>query len=198
MSRIGNKPVAIAKGVKVEVAGPVIKVQGPKGNLAYTLPRPISAKVDKDHVVFTRADDTTPSKALHGLARALVNNMIKGCAEGYSIGLEMYGTGYTVKLEGKELLLNCGYMGRGVGKRAQFEIPVPDGLTIKVEVPQSRGNTEPAKFTVAGCDKQLVGQFAAEVRKLRKPEPYLGKGIRYAGEHIRRKQGKVFAGGGGG
>ncbi len=188
----------VPKGVKVEISGQTVKTSGPKGNLSYTLPAGIAAKLDGSEVVLTRGDDAAQSKALHGLARALINNMVKGCAEGYSIGLELYGTGYSAKLEGKELLINCGFMGRGVGRRAQFEVPVPDGLQVKVDVPVARGNTEPAKLTVSGADKQLVGQFAAEVRKIRKPEPYLGKGIRYAGEHIKRKAGKVFAGGGGG
>jgi len=113
-------------------------------------------------------------------------------------GLEIYGTGYNCKVEGQVLHLSIGYMGRGVGKSSQFQLPTPAGLQVKVAVPAARGNNEPAKFTVHGCDKQMVNQFAAEIRKLRKPEPYLGKGVRYAGEQIRRKAGKVFAGGGGG
>ena len=123
--------------------------------------------------------------------------MVQGCAEGYERKLEVYGTGYGANVQGDKLMLNCGYMGRGVGRTAQFEIPIPKGLTVKVETPVARGNNEPAKFSVSGPDKQQVGAFAAELRKIRKPEPYLGKGIRYAGEHIRRKAGKVFAGGGG-
>jgi large subunit ribosomal protein L6 len=135
---------------------------------------------------------------LHGTSRALIANMVKGVAEGYRIDLEVYGTGYGCKLEGKTFLLNVGYMGRGIGRKAQFEIPVPPGLEIKVDAPVARGDNEPAKFSVSGPDKQQVGAFAADIRKLRKPEPYKGKGIRYAGEHIRRKAGKVFAGGGSG
>jgi large subunit ribosomal protein L6 len=198
MSRIGKKPVPVLKGVKVEISGQTVKVSGPKGNLSYVLPAGITAALNAGEVAVQRGNEAAQSRALHGLARALINNMIKGCAEGYSAGIELYGTGYSAKLEGKELLINCGYMGRGVGRRAQFEVPVPEGLTVKVDVPVARGNNEPAKLTVSGADKQAVGQFAAEVRKLRKPEPYLGKGIRYAGEHIKRKAGKVFAGGGGG
>lgn len=195
MSRIGNKPVPIPSGVKVELAGQTVKVSGPRGNLTWSVPPPITAAVESSQVVLRRPDDLNRNRALHGLSRALIANMVKGVTDGYSVGLEIYGTGYGCKLEGKTLLLNCGYTGRGFGKKAQFEIPIPPGLEIKVDVPSARGNNEPAKFTVNGPDKQMVGQFAAEIRKLRKPEPYLGKGIRYAGERIRHKAGKVFAGG---
>ncbi len=198
MSRIGNKPIPIPKGVKIELARQGVKVSGPKGDLSWTVPEPIRATVEDDNVVVRRPDDVARNRALHGLTRALIASMVKGVAEGYRIGLEIYGTGYSAKVDGKSLLLNCGFMGRGVGKKAQFEIPIPPGLEIKVDVPVARGNNEPAKLSVNGPDKQAVGQFAAEVRKIRKPEPYLGKGIRYAGEHVRRKAGKVFAGGGSG
>jgi len=198
MSRIGNKPVPLPAGVKVEVSGQTIKVAGPKGQLTWQLPAPITALCEQQRVVVRRPDDSNRNRALHGLSRALIANMVRGVSEGYQITLESYGTGYTVGVEGRTLLLNCGYMGRGHGKKAQFEIPIPEGLNVKVEVPVARGNNEPARFTISGADKQAVGQFAAEIRKLRKPEPYLGKGIRYLGEHIRRKAGKVFAGGGGG
>ncbi len=198
MSRIGKKPIPIPGGVKVDIAGATVSVKGPKGQLAWTMPQPISAAVEGGQVIVKRPDDVQQNRALHGLSRALIANMVKGCAEGYSRGLEIYGTGYSANVDGKTLLLNIGYMGRGVGKKAQFALPIPEGLQIKVEVPTARGNNEPARFTVSGPDKQQVNQFAAEVRKLRKPEPYLGKGIRYAGEQIRRKAGKVFAGGGAG
>lgn len=196
MSRIGKKPISVPGGVNVEIAGQVVKVAGPKGNLSWTVPKPIAVELAGNEVSVRRPDDIAENRALHGLSRALIANMVQGVTQGYAVGLELYGTGYSAKLEGKTLLLNCGYMGRAVGRKAQFEIPVPPGLEVRVDVPVARGNTEPAKFTVVGCDKQQVGQFAAELRKLRKPEPYLGKGIRYAGEHIRRKAGKVFAGGG--
>jgi large subunit ribosomal protein L6 len=197
MSRIGKKPVPVPKGVKVEIRGQAVKISGSKGELAWDLPTPIEASVEADQIVVRRPDDLSKNKALHGLSRALIANMVHGVSEGYQIGLELYGTGYSANVEGKKLMLNCGYMGRGVGRKAQFEVPIPPGLEVKVQTPAARGNNEPAKFTVSGCDKQAVGQFAAEIRKIRKPEPYLGKGIRYAGEHIRRKAGKVFAGGGG-
>lgn len=197
MSRIGKKPVPVVSGAKVEVTGRDVKVSGAKGNLSYRLPQGISAAVKDGAVVLARESDEPAHRALHGLARALVANMIEGVTKGYSIGLEIYGTGYSCKLEGRKFMLNCGFMGRGVGKPAQFVIDVPQGLDVKVEVPAARGENEPAKFTVSGCDKQAVGQWAAEVRKIRKPEPYKGKGIRYSGEYVRRKSGKVFAGGGG-
>lgn len=196
MSRIGKKPVPVPSGVKVEIAGQLVKVSGAKGNLNWTIPTPITARLDGSEVVVERPDDIAENRALHGLSRALIANMVQGCHQGYTIGLEVYGTGYGADVQGKKLMLNCGYMGRGVGKKAQFEIPIPDGIDVQVQVAQTRGNNEPAKFTVSGPDKQQVGQFAAEIRKIRKPEPYLGKGIRYAGEQIRRKAGKVFAGGG--
>ncbi|TWT42235.1 50S ribosomal protein L6 [Phycisphaerae bacterium RAS1] len=196
MSRLGKKPVPIAKGVKVDVSGRSVKMSGPKGNLALVLPLGVSAAVNGAEVVVSRADDETRSRAMHGLSRALLANMVTGVSEGYTRKLEIYGTGYTCKLDGKKLLLNVGFMGRGVGKPAQFQVPIPDGLTVTVEAQAARGENEPAKLTVSGADKQMVGQFAAEVRKIRKPEPYKGKGIRYAGEQVRRKAGKVFAGGG--
>jgi len=196
MSRIGKKPIPVPGSVKVEITGQAVKVSGPKGNLFWEIPQPITAAVRDKEVVVERPNDLAQNKALHGLSRALVANMIQGCAEGFSISLEVYGTGYNVGVEGRKLMLNIGYMGRGVGRKAQYEVPIPDGVEVKIGTPVARGNTEPARLTVSGPDKQAVGQFAAEVRKLRKPEPYLGKGIRYAGEQIRRKAGKVFAGGG--
>ena len=198
MSRIGKKPVPIPAGVKVEIAGRDIRVAGPKGKLAWTMPAPIAARVEGGEVTLQRPDDLPRNKALHGLSRALVANMVKGVAEGYQIPMQVFGTGYSCKLQGRKLFLNVGFMGRGVGKPAQFEIPIPDGVEVDVDVPAARGDSEPAKFTVRGHDKQAVCQFAAEVRKLRKPEPYKGTGIRYASEHVRRKAGKVFAGGGSG
>lgn len=196
MSRIGKKPIPVPSGVKVELAGSLVKVSGKQGNLNWDLPTGVSAKVEGSEVVVERASDTAQHKALHGLSRALIANMVEGVLNGYKIALEVYGTGYSCAVKGAELHLNCGYMGRGIGRPAQFVIPIPAGLKVEVQTPNARGNNEPAKFTVEGCDKQQVGQFAAEVRKLRKPEPYLGKGIRYAGEQIRRKAGKAFASGG--
>jgi large subunit ribosomal protein L6 len=182
--------------VKVEISGQQVKVSGSKGDLSWELPAGVSVKQEGSEIIVERKDDEKESRALHGLSRALIANMVVGVSEGYSKGLELYGTGYSCAVQGNKLQLNCGFMGRGIGRPAQFEVPIPPGIQVDVKTPAARGNTQPAAFTVSGCDKQLVGQFAAEVRKIRKPEPYLGKGIRYAGEQIRRKAGKVFAGGG--
>jgi large subunit ribosomal protein L6 len=204
MSRIGKKPVAVPSAVKVEVKDHTIKTSGPKGNLAWQFPAGVEVAFDSAAAVVrvSRQDDTAQSKALHGLTRALIANMILGCEKGYERKLEIYGTGYSCDLKGTKLLVNCGYMGRGVDKagkpkEAQFVIEVPEGLKVTVEVKAARGESEPARLTIAGADKQMVGQFAAEVRALRPPEPYKGKGIRYSGEYVRRKQGKAFASGGG-
>ncbi|HSW46355.1 MAG TPA: 50S ribosomal protein L6 [Phycisphaerae bacterium] len=205
MSRIGKKPVAVPSGVKVEVANQTIKASGPKGELAWRCPDGIAVAFDSAvaQIQVTARQATSQARALHGLSRALIANMVRGVHQGYRIGLEIYGTGYGCRLQGRSLLVNCGYMGRGVDKQgkprdAQFNIPIPEGLTVTVEVPAARGENEPAKMTIEGADKQKVGQFAAEVRAIRPPEPYKGKGIRYAGEQVRRKQGKAFASGSGG
>ncbi len=205
MSRIGKKPVAVPAGVKVEVTDRTIKTSGPKGNLAWTVPSGVSVAYDASagQINVTNTGGTVQAKALHGLSRALIANMVRGVHEGYRISLEIYGTGYGCRLQGTSLLLNCGYMGRGVDKEgkpreAQFNLPIPEGLKVTVEVPAARGENEPAKLTIEGVDKQKVGQFAAELRGIRTPEPYKGKGIRYAGEVVRRKQGKAFASGSGG
>ena len=193
MSRIGKQPIPLPGGVKVEIKGQAVGVTGPKGQLSYTAPRLVQVALEGSEVRVSRSDDSNQARALHGLARALLANMVRGVTQGYEEKLEIYGTGYSVRKHGNNLLLNIGFMGRGFEKPAQF----PAGLQVDVEAQAARGENDPARFTVRGIDKQLVGQFAAEVRKLRKPEPYKGKGIRYAGEKIRRKAGKVFAGGGG-
>lgn len=192
MSRIGKKPIGLPGAVKTEIAGRNVKFTGPKGSLNWSLPAGVSTRLDGPALVVERSDDTREMRAKHGLARALLANMVKGVTDGYEIKLEVYGTGYTVKLAGSQLHLNLGFMGRGVGKAAQFMVDIPAGLKVTVEVQAARGENEPAKFTVSGIDKQAVGQFAAEVRKLRKPEPYKGKGVRYEGEVIKRKAGKAF------
>lgn len=197
MSRIGNKPVPVPAGVTVKIDGRHVSVSGPKGNLDWRVPEPIEPALEDGQVVVKRPDDEARSRERHGLSRALIANMVHGCHAGYEQKMEVYGTGYGCKLEQNKLHLNCGFMGRGVNSPAQFIIDVPQGLTVTVETPAARGDSEPAKFTVTGIDKQKLGNFCAEVRKIRKPEPYKGKGIRYAGEQVRRKAGKVFAGGGG-
>jgi large subunit ribosomal protein L6 len=196
MSRIGKKPIPVPAGVKIDVAGRALKVSGPKGSLDWVVPQPIQVSVEDNQVVVRRPNDLPRSRALHGLSRALIANMIKGVTEGYEIKMEVYGTGFSAKKQGNQLWLNVGFVGRGHNRPAQFMIDIPGGVEVEVEVEAARGESDPAKFSVRGVDKQQVGQFAAEVRKLRKPEPYKGKGIRYAGEQIRRKAGKVFASGG--
>lgn len=194
MSRIGNQPIDVPAGVKVEIHDRLVKVSGPKGALNWTVPSPITATVDGSTVKVARPNDERASRALHGLSRALIANMVKGVHEGYEVKLEIYGTGYNCKKQGKQLHLNIGYMGRGRGRAAQYMIDIPAGLEIDIQTEAARGDQDPARFAIRGCDKQGVGQFAAEIRKLRKPDPYKGKGIRYAGEQIKRKAGKVFAG----
>jgi large subunit ribosomal protein L6 len=196
MSRIGKKPVSIPSGVNVKVAGRDVSVSGPKGTLNWAIPHPIEAAVENDQIVVRRPNDLSRNRALHGLSRSLLANMVTGVSDGYEIKLEVYGAGYSVKKQGNQLLLNVGFMGRGHNRPAQFMINIPAGIEVNVQTEAARGDTDPARFSVQGIDKQAVGQFAAELRKLRKPEPYKGKGIRYAGEQIRRKAGKVFASGG--
>jgi large subunit ribosomal protein L6 len=204
MSRIGKKPIPVPKNVKVEVRDRTIKTTGPKGELSWTFPELVKVEFDSSAslVKVDRSVDSSQGRALHGLTRALINNMVTGVEQGYEKKLEIYGTGYGCRVQGGKLLLNVGFMGRGVDaqgkpKEAQFVLEIPKGLTVTVEVQAARGESEPAKLTIAGADKHLVGQFAANVRKIRPPEPYKGKGIRYAGEYVRRKQGKAFASGGG-
>ena len=196
MSRVGKKPVAVPKGVNVSVRGRAIEVSGPKGKLAWAAPPPIALRHDAGDgsVHVERADDLKRSRALHGLSRSLVANMIEGVTQGFQRRLLIFGTGYSCAVKGGTLELNCGHMGRGSKEKAQFSVPIPSGLQVQAEVAAARGESEPAKLLIQGCDKQLVGQFAAEVRKIRPPEPYKGKGIRYENEYVRRKQGKALAG----
>ncbi|MBN1513756.1 MAG: 50S ribosomal protein L6 [Phycisphaerae bacterium] len=199
MSRVGKKPISVPSGVDVKVSGRTVTVSSAKGSLCHALPAGISVTVDaaEKQVSVDREADSKRHRALHGLARALLQNMVVGVTQGYERRLEIYGTGYGCDLVGGKLQLNCGFMGRGGKNKAQFEIPVPQGLDVTVEVKAARGEMEPAKFVVRGIDKQLVGSFCADVRMIRKSEPYKGKGIRYQGEQVRRKQGKAFASGGG-
>jgi large subunit ribosomal protein L6 len=182
MSRIGKKPVPITNGVKVAVQDHHVKVEGPKGKLELTVHPLITVKYDdgKKELIVTRPDDQKQSKALHGLTRSLLANMVQGAAQGYQKTLEIQGVGYKAELKGKTLVLSVGYANT-------ISVPVPTGLAVKVEA---------NKVHVAGPDKQLVGQFASDVRRVRKPEPYKGKGIRYEGEVVKIKPGKAFAGAG--
>jgi len=189
MSRIGKKPIPIVAGVTVTLNQRNVTVEGPKGKLFWTHRPEVAVEINEAEKVITvtRSDDDRFSRSLHGLTRSLIANMIEGCANGFVRGLEVYGVGYGVQLQGNKLTVNCGYSHPIV-----FE--VPPGVTVEVQTPQARGDTDPAKFTVSGADKQAVGQLAAKIRMARKPEPYKGKGIRYAGEYVRRKVGKAFAG----
>ena len=177
MSRIGKIPVPVPAGVDVTISGALVTVKGPKGTLEHVVPAPIEIARDEDGaLVVTRPNDERESRALHGLTRTLLANVITGVTEGYEKKLEIHGTGYRVQAKGAELELALGYS-------HPVKVAAVDGITFSVE-----GNN---KITVAGIDKQHVGEVAANIRKLRKTEPYKGKGIRYAGEIIRRKVGKA-------
>ncbi|MHA2788068.1 50S ribosomal protein L6 [Corynebacterium sp. S7] len=176
MSRVGKAPIAIPKGVETKIDGQNVEVKGPKGTLSYVVPAPISVAVEENEIVVTRPDDHRTNRSLHGLSRSLVNNMVVGVTEGYKINMEIFGVGYRVALKGKNLEFALGYS-------HPVLIEAPEGITFAVD-----GNT---KLSIEGIDKQLVGQIAANIRRLRKDDPYKGKGIRYAGEQIRRKVGKT-------
>jgi large subunit ribosomal protein L6 len=178
MSRVGNAPVAIPSGVEVKVDGPVVTIKGSKGELKRTFSEKVAVAVEEDQVVVTRVDDERESRALHGLTRALVNNMVVGVSDGFEKRLELVGVGYRASLKGKSLELLVGFS-------HPVDIAAPEG--IEIEVPEN------TKITVRGIDKELVGQIAADIRGVRPPEPYKGKGIRYEGEYVRRKAGKAAA-----
>ncbi len=196
MSRVGAKPIAVPTAVTVKVDGRDVTVSGPKGSSTWRFPPTASVSYDAGprRVQVTRKDESKQSKANHGLTRALIANMVRGVSEGFEKRLQVYGTGYNCKLAGRVLHLNIGYSGRRRGLGSQFEVPVPEGLEVVIEREAARGDNEPAQLLIKGYDKQQVGEFAAEIRALRKTDPYKGKGIRYEGEVIRRKQGKALAG----
>jgi large subunit ribosomal protein L6 len=175
MSRIGRLPIDIPAGVDIKVDGSAVTVKGPKGELSLTVASPIEVKVEDSQVLVTRPDDERESRSLHGLTRTLIHNQIIGVTEGYSKGLEIVGTGYRVAAKGNSLEFALGFS-------HSITVDPPAGISFAVD-----GNT---KLTVHGIDKQAVGEAAANIRKLRKPEPYKGKGVRYAGEVVRRKAGK--------
>jgi len=189
MSRVGNKTIAVPDGVKVSIADRTVSVEGPMGRLSWAHRPEVSVQLDGDAkaILVARKGDDRISRSLHGLTRSLVANMVEGCHTGFAKSLEVYGVGFGVQLQGSKFNLNC-----GLSHPVVFD--VPPGLTVEVQTPQARGDTEPARFSVRGADKQLVGEFAARIRRARPPEPYKGKGVRYAGEHIKRKQGKAFTG----
>jgi large subunit ribosomal protein L6 len=176
MSRVGNKPVDLPDGVNVEIDGNAVTVKGTKGQLAREFNERISFDVDNGVVTVTRPDDTRESRALHGLSRALLANMVTGVTDGFRKELEIQGVGYRASLKGSDVELLVGFSHPVV-------VEAPDGITF--EVP------EQTKIIVSGIDKEQVGQVAANIRKVRPPEPYKGKGIRYSGEYVRRKAGKA-------
>ena len=178
MSRIGKQPVAIPNGVTVTVEGSAVKVKGPKGELTQQVRPEITVAVEDGKVVVSRGSDSKAHRALHGLTRALIANMVLGVTEGFSKTLEMVGVGYRAEKRGKNLVINAGYS-------HPVEYPEPAGLTLSTPAP--------TPIVVQGIDKQQVGQVAAEIRAVRPPEPYKGKGIRYQGEYVRRKAGKAGA-----
>ena len=176
MSRIGKLPIPLPAGVTVEINGQDVAVKGPKGELKLTVSKPITVSQEDGSVIVSRPDDEAVSKSLHGLTRSLIANNVHGVSEGFTKALEIVGTGYRAALKGSTVELSLG-----------FSHPVlvtpPEGITLVVE-----GNT---KIIVSGIDKQAVGEMAANIRKIRKPEPYKGKGVRYEGERVRRKAGKA-------
>ena len=177
MSRIGKVPVPVPAGVDVNIDGAQVTVKGPKGTLEHTVPAPIQvARDDSGAIVVTRPDDERLSRSLHGLTRTLIANLVTGVTEGYTKRLEIVGTGYRVVAKGSDLEFALGFSHPVV-------VTAPAGITFEV--------TSPTKFAVSGIDKQQVGEVAANIRKIRKPEPYKGKGVRYAGEVVRRKAGKA-------
>ena len=178
MSRIGRRPVPIPSGVTVSAQGGSISVKGPKGTLAQPVPAGIHVEVAEGQVRFTRPDDATKTRALHGLARAAVSNMITGVTLGFLRELEIQGVGYRAEVRGKKLVL-------AVGFSHPVEMAIPEGLAVSVQE---------NRVKIEGFDRGRVGQFASDVRDVRPPEPYKGKGIRYVGEHVRRKAGKAAVG----
>src|SRR5437867_11348014 len=176
MSRIGKQPVAIPAKVKVEVKGQKVFVEGPKGKLDFELPRRTSIKVENGHVLVSRQGDDAQAKALHGLSRAIVNNMVRGVSEGFVKKLEIQGVGFKAAVQGKSVNLVLGYS-------HPLLYPIPDQIKVTVE--------ENTKLTIEGPSKQVVGQVAAEIRSYYPPEPYKGKGVRYLGEKVVRKEGKT-------
>jgi large subunit ribosomal protein L6 len=175
MSRIGNKPIELPKGVTATIDGKAVTVKGPKGELKLTLVDEIDANVGPDGITVTPREGMERARQMWGMSRTLVNNLVVGVTEGFTAKLEIQGVGYRAAVQGKNLNLQLGFS-------HDVAYPIPPGITITAE--------KPTMLTVAGMDKQLVGQVAAEIRNYRKPEPYKGKGVRYAGEYVRRKEGK--------
>jgi len=178
MSRIGKKPVQIPDKVKVAIEAMTVKVEGPKGKLSLNVHPRVTVTIEDNRVIVKRKSDLKLDKSLHGLTRSLINNMIIGVTDGYRKDLEIIGVGFKAAVQGKQLVLNLGFS-------HPINYAIPEGITIQVP--------KPLNISVSGFDKRLVGQTAAEIRDFHRPEPYKGKGIRYAGEYVRRKVGKKVA-----
>ena len=176
MSRIGRLPITVPAGVEVKVDGNVVSVKGAKGELSHTVASPIQVSLEESTITVSRPNDEREARSLHGLTRTLISNMIVGVTEGYKKNLEIVGTGYRVQAKGSDLEFALGYS-------HPVAVKAPEGITLTVD--------SPTKVSVSGINKQQVGEVAANIRKLRRPDPYKGKGIRYAGEIIRRKVGKA-------
>jgi large subunit ribosomal protein L6 len=188
MSRTGKQPIPVPDSVQVQIDGATVKVKGALGELEHRAVPEVEIEYDADarQITVARKSETRRARQMHGLQRTLIANIVEGVSTGFSKQLEIYGTGYNVNLRGKELVLQLGFCHEVV-----FELP--NGISVEIE--QNAAQVDrPARFAVKGCDKVLVGQFAATVRAVRPPEPYKGKGVRYVGEYVRRKEGKALAG----
>ncbi len=179
MSRIGKMPVVIPEKVKITIKERTILVEGPLGKLEYIIPNQVDCKVEKNQIILTSKSPSRSDRSLQGLARALVNNMVEGVSKGFTKELEINGVGYRAELKGKDINLSLGFS-------HPVLVPIPDGIKVAID--------KQTKLAITGFNKQLVGQFTADIRALKKPEPFKGKGIKYASEHIRRKAGKSAAG----
>lgn len=186
MSRIGKKPIKVPAGVTITHKSGLVEVKGPKGSLSQNIPLGISLELKDGSVYVYRRDETKPQKAFHGLVRSLVNNMITGVSAGFTRQLEIIGIGYKMEIQGKKLVLNLGYS-------HPIEYPFPDGIVIKTEKMPKKIQNYVGTITIEGIDKQVVGQTAAEIRGFRKPDSYKGKGVRYAEEVVKLKEGKKTA-----
>jgi len=182
MSRIGKKPIALPKGVKVKIDDGSIEVSGPKGSMRTTVPEGVSFRMDGDNLVAERASDD--KAALHGLARALVNNAVVGVTDGFTRQLDIVGVGYKAELQKTRVMFSLGYS-------HQIEFPIPKGIEVKVERINKPITQYQTTLTITGIDRQQVGQVAADIRSLRRPDPYKGKGVRYANEQLKLKPGKT-------
>ncbi|UCG35129.1 MAG: 50S ribosomal protein L6 [Candidatus Omnitrophota bacterium] len=178
MSRIGKQPIALPSGVKAQLQADTILIEGSKGKLTFKIPGAIKVEVVDNQVIVKRESEEKPVRSLHGTVRAIINNMVKGVSEGYKKELDIIGVGYKAQMKGKDLMLSMGFS-------HPVEIKVPQGLNVKVP--------KPTRIEIEGIDKQLLGEFVADIRALYPPEPYKGKGIRYVGEEVRKKLGKALA-----